>query len=136
MTSCSVRHVLLLLALIFAAGCATVEVVPPVSMHEHQLSPGVKPVGHVHANVWGIYLFRRVPLITGNIDDGGMGLPFHIFTDSVRIESLVERVSRESQRRGGVLLTDLQSTDRSYWLGWTLLFWLKEYDVSANASLP
>ncbi len=132
----SLCRVLSGLALMFAAGCATVEVVPPTELHEQRLGTGLKPVAHLYADVWGIYLFRRVPLITGNIDGSGMGLPFHLFTDSVRVESLVERVSRESQQRGGTTLTDLQSRDRSYWLPWTLLFWLKEYEVSANASVP
>jgi len=32
------------------------------------------------------------------------------------------------------VLTDLRTRDRSYWLDWTLIFWLNEFEVSANSS--
>jgi len=34
----------------------------------------------------------------------------------VRVD-LVEKVSTESKQRGGTVLTDLRTRDRSYWLG-------------------
>ncbi|MCI1278993.1 MAG: hypothetical protein LKG23_08425 [Nitrospira sp.] len=116
-------------------GCASVHIVPPSKLHEQQLAPGAKPIAHVYVDCWGIYLFQMVPLITGNIDGSGLGLPFHLFTDSVRVDAVVERASGEAQRQGGTLLTDLQTRDRSYWIAWTLLFWLKEFEVSANVSV-
>lgn len=121
--------------LLAASGCASVHIVPPSKLHEQQLAPGAKPIAHVYVDCWGIYLFQMVPLITGNIDGSGLGLPFHLFTDSVRVDAVVERASGEAQRRGGTLLTDLQTRDRSYWIAWTLLFWLKEFEASANVSV-
>lgn len=121
--------------LLAAPGCASVHSVPSSQLHEQQLAPGAKPIAHVYVDCWGIYLFQVVPLITGNIDGSGLGLPFHLFTDSVRVDAVVERASGEAQRRGGTLLTDLQTRDRSYWIAWTLLFWLKEFEVSANVSV-
>jgi hypothetical protein len=52
----------------------------------------------------------------------------------VRVDRLVQEVSEEGKRRGGTVLTDLQTRDRSYWIGWTLIFWLNEFEVSGNAS--
>lgn len=121
--------------LLAAPGCASVHSVPSSQLHEQQLAPGAKPIAHVYVDCWGIYLFQVLPLITGNIDGSGLGLPFHLFTDSVRVDAVVERASGEAQRRGGTLLTDLQTRDRSYWIAWTLLFWLKEFEVSANVSV-
>ncbi len=126
--------VLLTCSLVLASGCATVQTVSPSNLHGQQLSPGVGPVAHVYADCWGIYLFKVIPLVTGNIQETGLGLPFLLFSNSVRVDALVERVSREAQQRGGTLLTDLQTRDRSYWMPWTLFFWLNEFEVSANAS--
>jgi len=52
----------------------------------------------------------------------------------VRVDLLVEKVSAQSKQRGGAVLTDLRTRDRSYWLEWTLIFWLNEFEVSANSS--
>jgi hypothetical protein len=52
----------------------------------------------------------------------------------VQIDRLVEKVSAESKQRGGNVLTDLRTRDRSYWLNWTLILWLNEYEVSASSS--
>ena len=34
------------------------------------------------------------------------------------------------------MLSDLRTRDRSFYLPFTLFFWLNEYDVSANVSRP
>jgi hypothetical protein len=50
--------------------------------------------------------------------------------------SALIRVREESARRGGTIITDLRTRDRSYWEPRSLIFWLNEYEVSANASRP
>ena len=46
----------------------------------------------------------------------------------------MHKVSEESKRRGGTVITDLQTRDKSYWMPYSLILWLNEYEVSANAS--
>ena len=119
-----------------ATGCATVEVVPAEQLHGQKLAAASTPVAHIYADNWGIYLFKYIPLVTGNLNRSGGLRPPNLFTNTVRVDELVECVAEEARRRGGTLLTDLRVRDRSYWLPWTFFFWLNEFEVSANSSIP
>jgi hypothetical protein len=115
-------------------GCATLTVVPPERLAEQRLTPAAAPVAHIYAANWGIYLFKYLPLVTGSLSRPGVPRFPALFSDQVRIDLLVEKVSEQSKERGGTVLTDLRTRDRSYYLPWTLIFWLNEFEVSANAS--
>ncbi len=117
-------------------GCATVEVATDLQLHGQRFAPEAEPVAHIYADNWGIYLMRLIPIITGNLGDPGTSHFPALFTDNVRVDLLVETVTAESLRRGGTILTDITTRDRSYWMWWTLVFWLREFEVSANASRP
>jgi hypothetical protein len=117
-------------------GCATVEVVPAEQLRGQKLAAASKPVAHIYADNWGIYLFKYIPLVTGNLNRSGGLRPPNLFTNTVRVDLLVETVAEEARRGGGTLLTDLRVRDRSLWLPWTLIFWLNEFEVSANSSIP
>ena len=119
-----------------ATGCATVEVVPAEQLRGQKLAAASTPVAHIYADNWGIYLLKYIPLVTGNLNRSGGLRPPNLFTNNVRVDVLVETVADEAERRGGSVLTDLRVRDRSYWLSWTLLFWLNEFEVSANSSIP
>jgi hypothetical protein len=115
-------------------GCATLTVVPAERLGEQRLTPGAEPVAHIYAANWGWYLFKYVPIITGSLSRPGVPNWPALFSDEVRIDALVQKVSAESRRHGGTVLTDLQTRDRSYWAPQTLIFWLNEFEVSANSS--
>lgn len=118
-----------------ATGCATVQVVPVEQLHGQKLVAASTPVAHIYADNWGIYLFKYIPLVTGNLNRSGGLRPPNLFTNNVRVDVLVEAVAEEAERRGGSVLTDLRVRDRSYWLPWSLFFWLNEFEVSANSSI-
>ena len=120
--------------LILLAGCATLTVVPAECMEGQHLTPNAEAVAHIYAANWGVYLFKYVPLITGSLARPGVPKWPALFSDEVQIDLLAQMVSAESRQRGGNVLTDLRTRDRSYWLGWTLIFWLNEFEVSANSS--
>jgi hypothetical protein len=119
-----------------ATGCATVQVVSVEQLHGQKLAADSAPVGHIYADNWGIYLFKYIPLVTGNLNRSGGLRPPVLFTNNVRVDILVECVAQEARQRGSTLLTDLRVRDRSYWLPYTLFFWLNEFEVSANSSVP
>ena len=123
-------------ALTITAGCATVEVVGPEHLHDQQFAPGTKPVAHIYADNWGWYLFKYIPLVTGNLDDPGMPQLPNFFTDNVRVDLLVDKVTEESQKLGASVVTDLRVRDRSEYEAFTLILWLNEFEVSANVSRP
>jgi hypothetical protein len=121
-------------ALLMLGGCATLTVVPAERLGEQRLTPSAEPVAHIYAANWGWYLFKYVPIITGSLSRPGVPSWPALFSDEVRIDALVQKVSAESKRHGGTVLTDLRTRDRSYWVPQSLIFWLNEFEVSANSS--
>ncbi len=121
-------------ALIMLGGCATLTVVPAERLEGRRLAPDAEPVAHIYAANWGIYLFKYLPLVTGSLSRPGVPIRPVLFSDEVRVDLLVEKVGSESRQLGGTVLTDLRTRDRSHWLEWTLILWLNEFEVSANAS--
>ena len=51
----------------------------------------------------------------------------------MRLEPVVEAVTRRAQELGATV-TEVQSIDKSAWKPITLVLWLREIEVSANAS--
>src|SRR5215471_20516238 len=113
--------VLGLAVLIIAGGCATLTVVPAERLEGQQLTPNAEPVAHIYAANWGLYLFKYLPLITGSLSRPGVPNWPAFFSDQVQVDLLVEKVSAESKPRGGTVLTDLRTRDRSYWIEWTFI---------------
>jgi hypothetical protein len=130
----ALRCALGLAALIALGGCATLTVVPAARLQGQQLTPAAEPVAHIYAANWGLYLFKYLPVITGSLARPGVPQWPSFFSDEVQIDRLVEKVSTESKQRGGNAITDLRTRDRSYWIDWTLILWLNEFEVSANSS--
>ncbi|HEY7649263.1 MAG TPA: hypothetical protein VID04_09695 [Methylomirabilota bacterium] len=120
--------------LLMLGGCATLTVVPAERLAGQQLTPAGAPVAHIYADNWGIYLFKYLPLVTGSLSRPGVPRFPALFSDQVQIDLLVEKVSEESKKQGGTILTDLRTRDRSYYMAWSLILWLNEFEVSANAS--
>jgi len=130
----TLRYVLGPATLIMLGGCATLTIVPAEHLDGQRLTPTAEPVAHIYAANWGVYLFKYLPLITGSLSRPGVPRWPALFSDEVQIDLLVEKVSAESKQLGGTVLTDLRTRDRSHWLDWTLIFWLNEFEVSANSS--
>ena len=128
------RVLIVSIALLSIGGCATLTVVPKEQLAAQRLTPAAEPVAHIYAANWGWYLFKYIPLITGSLARPGVPAWPALFSDQVRIDALVQKVSEESQKRGGTVLTDLRTRDRSAWVPQTLIFWLNEFEVSANSS--
>ena len=122
------------IALLSMGGCATLAVVPKEQLAEQRLTPAAEPVAHIYAANWGWYLFKYIPLITGSLARPGIPAWPALFSEQVRIDALVQKVSEESQKRGGNVITDLRTRDRSAWVPQTLILWLSEFEVSANSS--
>lgn len=127
------RFLLAVAALVASAGCATLTIVPGPGLHEQRLTPAAEPVAHIYAANWGVYLFKYVPLVTGSLSRPGSVLPA-FFSNQVQVDLLVHKVSEASKQRGGTVITDLRTRDKSYWMPYTFIFWLNEYEVSANSS--
>jgi hypothetical protein len=124
----------LLAPLLVASGCASMDVVLAQKMHGQRFVDGKQPVAHIRASNWGWYLFKFIPICTGNLEEPSYPQVGRLFTDNVNVEDVVARVTEEGKRLGGNVTTDLQTTDKSAWYYATLFFWLNEIEVSANIS--
>ena len=60
-----------LLIFLMVAGCATLDVVPAEKLNKNQLTADAIPVVHLHAKNWGWYLFKFIPMVTGNLKKPG-----------------------------------------------------------------
>lgn len=116
------------------SGCATVQIVPVERLSQQRLTTEAAPVAHIYVANWGLYLFKYLPVVTGDLARPGAVRWPAFFTNQVQISRLVEKVGQESQQLGGTVITDLRTRDRSYWMPYSLIFWLNEFEVSANAS--
>ncbi|MGH7306442.1 MAG: hypothetical protein ACRELZ_24445 [Candidatus Rokuibacteriota bacterium] len=83
-------------------GCATLTIVPAERLSEQRLTPAAEPVAHIYAANWGVYLFKCLPLVTGSLSRPGVPSWPALFSDEVRVEDLVQKVSEESKRQGEV----------------------------------
>jgi len=127
-------HASLLASLLAGGGCASMDVVLAEKLHNQKLANGATPIAHIRASNWGWYLFKFIPICTGNLESPSYPQVGRLFTDNVTVEDVVERVTREGQRLGGNLVTDVETTDKSAWYYVTGVFWLNEIEVSANVS--
>lgn len=125
---------LVIIVLAVVSGCATVEVVKSEHLNGQQFVAGEESVAHIYAANWGWYLFKYIPIATGNLDKPGVPRLPRVFTDNVRIDLLVGKVAEESNKLEASVISDLRTRDRSFYMPWTLFFWLNEFEVSANAS--
>ena len=121
--------------LLFAcAACATVDVVSADRLHQQTLVNGAQPIAHVRASNWGWYLFKFIPIWTGDLDRPTYPQMCDWFHDNVTVDAVAGKVTETAEKLGGNLTTDLQTTDKSEYHVSTLFFWLNEIEVSANVS--
>jgi hypothetical protein len=121
-----------LLAAVLLCGCVTIEVVPEQRLSGQQFATDTVAVAHVRADNWGWYLFKYVPLITGDVRHPSYP---SLFSHTVKLDALAEEVTRQGAELGATI-TDLDSTDKSAWRPLTFVLWIREVEVTANLSRP
>ncbi len=125
---------LILMIAISLCSCATMTVVKVEHLNDQELAVDSTPVAHIYVANWGYYLFKYIPIVTGNLDYPESSDRTLWFKDNVRVDALVDKVTEKSKELGATVVTDLRSSDKSGWLWYTLIIWLNEVEVSANAS--
>ena len=122
--------------LIFSAGCTMshVQVVESESMTVSESENTDRfALGHLYANSWGIYLFSKVPIVTGGINSNGEPA-WSYFKDTVRTETVVALIRTQAMRMGATHLVDMQTNWISEYGGpLMLIIWIAETEASANA---
>jgi hypothetical protein len=71
-------------------GCATVEVIGIDHLNDQQITGEASPVAHIYADNWGLYLFKYIPFITGNLKNPGIPQWPRLFTHNVKPDLLAK----------------------------------------------
>jgi hypothetical protein len=121
-------------ASLLGGGCASVDVVPAERFAGRRFVEGAEPIAHIRASNWGWYLFKFIPIWTGNLNRPRYPQLCRWFDDNVTVDDVVGVVMAKGEELGGNVISDLQTTDKSGWQAATIFFWLNEIEVSANVS--
>ena len=114
------------LALAFTA-CSSVRT--GTNLHEIKLTEtdNVQTIAHMHADVWGVYLFGLLPLFTGSTSTPGACA---IFKDTVRLDNAVSMMTKRAANLEATRILSLTSESTCVWL---LLVSVKDIQLSGNA---
>jgi hypothetical protein len=121
-----------LLLLLWLPGCAGVQVGTGTRPFESG-DPNTDPdhTWQLHANVWGYYVFAKLPGATGSIDHPGTWV---WFTDTVNTEAITRLLGDAATALGATELRDVEVVVHSDWFAGPL--WIAEAWGSAVATAP
>lgn len=114
------------LALSFTA-CSSVRT--GTNLHEIKLTEtdNVQTIAHMHADVWGVYLFGLLPLFTGSTATPGACA---IFKDTVRLDNAVSMMTKKAVNLEASRILNLTSESTCVWL---FVVSIKDVQLSGNA---
>jgi len=119
------------IAMLSLVGCASIQTAQKFNSEKIDLN-GAQEVAHINGSTWGFYLLW-IPLITGSTDDVG-SISF-LGPDYVKVEPVVDMVTRKSKEMGATKTLDLVSSTGGMMLPFPFpfLFYINEVQVSGNA---
>lgn len=107
-----------ILTICLLAGCAAVDTAGPSKMNGMTLDEHSN-FAHVNARTWGLNLFPHIPVLYPS-------------EGKVNIQTTTEMVTKKARDIGADTITDIESDDRTRWLPYLGVFWLRTCEVSAN----
>ncbi len=105
--------------------CASVDVAPASSLNNQNIGYKGKTVAHLHANIWGLYLFD-IPLLTASVDNPGS---IEILKDTVTVGNAAKLLTAKSNELGAKETYNLVTTHATM----PFLIGFREVSMSANA---
>ncbi len=112
------------------SGCASVQTAR--NLNGQKIDAAGSPVAHINAKNSGYYLLW-IPLIAGQTEAGSVG-KIGIGKDTVKVDNMVDVVTRESKAQGGTKTLDLTSHVSSMpMIPIPFLFSIESVEVSGNA---
>ena len=109
--------------------CSSIESATTLNNVKITEVPNASCVAHLHADIWGIYLFN-LPLFSGSSKQPGRCA---VFTDTVRVDNAVAMLTKKAASEEAMTVTDLSSERTSCWIPIFLVIWYKDVQVSGNA---
>jgi hypothetical protein len=112
------------------AGCSTVRTTQKFNGLNTTLSPKVQPIAHINTQIYGLYLFNAFPVFSGSPNDTGKTASFR---DTVTLDNGMYMLTKAAREDGANRVVDVQSHYSSNWYSLSLIFWVREIQVSGNA---
>ena len=107
-----------ILVLCLFAGCASVDTAGPSKMNGMKLDDSSN-FAHVNARTWGLNFFPQYPVLYPS-------------EGKVNIQTTTQLLTNKARDIGADTITDIESDDRTRWLPYLGVFWLRTCEVSAN----
>ncbi|MEM4248236.1 MAG: hypothetical protein QXH80_03130, partial [Candidatus Nanoarchaeia archaeon] len=119
------------ISMIILAGCASVQKATKFNGQKIDEDKS-QEVAHINVDNWGLY-FLWIPLAAGSTDS--VGTTEWLGKDTVKVEPVVDVLTRESKNIGATKTLDIVSSTNSMMIPFPFpfLFYLKEVQVSGNA---
>jgi len=84
---------------------------------------------HVNAEIWGVYMFKKVPIWSGSHIKTGKT---RMFKTTALIRNAMEIIQREAKKMGAKNIINVTSRYTSEWIPYSLMFWYREVQISAT----
>lgn len=84
-------------------------------------------IAHMNGNIWGIYFFHVLPVLSGSYSTSGSCAAFK---DTVKVDHAVNLLTKNAVNIGATKVIDMQSSTSTLPL---LIFSVKEVQISGNA---
>jgi hypothetical protein len=89
-----------------------------------------KPIAHINARVFGVFLFDAFPLFCGSVNDTDK---VAAFTNTVSLDNTLGLATRHARGIGATKMLNVNSYYYSHWLWYTLILWERQMQVSGVA---
>lgn len=115
-------------ALLMLGACSSIERATAFN-NEKITTSNFQSVGHINAEIWGIYLLN-LPILTGSFTQPGK---IAVFQDTVTVNNAVNMLTASAKNSlGGTHVVDITSTRNNHWMIPLLVFFYREVQVSGN----
>ena len=111
-------------------GCSTVRTTQTFNGMGMTTAPKVQTVAHINSQIYGAYLFNAFPIFSGSPNDTGKSAAFK---DTVTLDNGMYLLTRAAREDGANRVIDVQSRYSSNWVPYSLIFWVREIEVSGTA---
>lgn len=110
--------------------CSSVQYATTLNDQRLTASTELTSLGHVNAEIWGLYIFD-IAILTGSATRPGNMIGFN---DTVRVDNAVKMLTAQTARNldSCAAIVDMQSRRSSFWI-LPPLFWINSVQVSGNA---
>ena len=127
MKKISVTLALLILIPAILTGCSSFRTgkIPAAGLYNQTRPEKI----HINAEIWGVYLFQKIPIWSGSYVKAGRTT---MFKTTTKIDTVMKLLEKESRKLGPGKIINVSSYCTSEWVPLSGIFWYREVQISAT----